>query len=96
MYRLFCYKPYALLLDNATTIAKVGFYLETRQADLKVTAEHLSQLQKHRPISPHYLDDSSKEDYQFNKCWNIMIPKSLVEQNWEEPLERETMNENFT
>ncbi len=46
---------YALLLDNATTIAKVGFYLEQRQQELKVNKKQLEQLQAHRPASPHYL-----------------------------------------
>ena len=35
---------YALLLGNATTIAKVGFFLEQHQEQFKVTENHLAKL----------------------------------------------------
>lgn len=77
---------YALLLDNATTIAKVGFYLEQRQQELKVTLDQLEQLQAHRPVSPHYLVVDRKEKSQYIARWNLMAPLSIIHRHWEENL----------
>ncbi len=80
---------YALLLENATTIAKVGFYLEQRQIELNVAHNQLAILQKHCPTSPHYMDGVSKEKCKFIKQWNLMVPLSLINRNWEENLQWE-------
>ena len=80
---------YALLLDNATTIAKVGYYLETRKKELKVSNNQLKQLQNHRPKSIHYLDKSQKSKSQYNSTWNLMIPERIIMKTWEEQLNGE-------
>ncbi|MBI5676553.1 MAG: type IV toxin-antitoxin system AbiEi family antitoxin domain-containing protein, partial [Nitrospirae bacterium] len=46
---------YALLLDNSTTAAKVGFYLEQHRETLMVSKNHLDKLQSIRPRMPHYM-----------------------------------------
>lgn len=77
---------YTLLLGNATTIAKVGFYLEQRKKDFSVDSKQLETLRKHSPISPHYMGDMEKEQYRFIKAWNLMVPLSLINRDWEEEL----------
>ena len=46
---------YAGLLDNATTAAKVGFFLQQHRDDLMVEDAHLDVLRRMRPKQPHYL-----------------------------------------
>jgi hypothetical protein len=46
---------YVLLLENATTAAKVGFFLEQNKETLMVDDIHLKPLRKLRPQRPHYL-----------------------------------------
>lgn len=76
---------YALLLDNATTVAKVGFYLEQHQKELHVENYYLEQLQAHRPKQPQYIDRESKLPSQFSSKWNLIIPSQIIEKSWEEP-----------
>ena len=47
---------YTLLLDNATTAARVGFFLDQHCEDLMVDERHLRALRESRPRQPHYLD----------------------------------------
>ena len=74
---------YALLLDNATTIALVGFYLEQHQKELRVKDSQLKQLEIHRPKQPHYVD-KRKSASKFNSRWNLIIPVEIIEQHWKE------------
>jgi len=73
---------YALLLDNATTIALVGFYLEQHQKELRVKDSHLKKLETHRPKQPHYVDKQLKSSSKFNSRWNLIIPVEIIEQSW--------------
>src|SRR3990167_4254339 len=75
---------YALLLNNATTVAKVGFYLSQRQKELNVSSDVLLELRKHCPRSPHYIDSAAKKDGKLLDDWNIIVPKSLIIKDWEE------------
>lgn len=75
---------YALLLNKATTISKVGFYLSQRQKELNVAQEELERLNPYLPLSPHYIDHSAKEGGKFIAQWNIIVPKELLTRNWEE------------
>lgn len=77
---------YALLLENATTIAKVGFYLEQRKKELAIDKKQLDILKKNCPVSPHYMDDVHKGQYRLIKDWNLMVPLSLINRDWEEDL----------
>jgi hypothetical protein len=45
---------YALLLGNATTAAKVGFFLDQHKEVLMVEDVHLEPLRRQRPRHPHY------------------------------------------
>ena len=46
---------YTRLLENSTTAAKVGFFLEQHREALMVEEGHLDSLRKLCPRHPHYL-----------------------------------------
>ncbi len=75
---------YALLLGNATTIAKVGFFLDQHRESLMVEKRHLRPLRAHRPRSPHYLDRSTREPGQLIADWNLVVPLQVLERRWGE------------
>lgn len=77
---------YALLLDNATTAAKVGLFLEQRRDALMVEAKHLQPLREQRPRSPHYLERQHREDGRLVADWNLIVPKRILDRAWEEVL----------
>lgn len=77
---------YALLLNNKTTIAKVGFFLQQHQEELWVDNKQLHRLRDHAPIQPHYLRGSRGSPNKFLKEWNLVVPSTLVERSWEENL----------
>jgi predicted transcriptional regulator of viral defense system len=77
---------YTLKLDVATTVAKVGLYLEQRQKELNIPEEVLRELQKHIPSSPCYLENSRNSKSKLVNRWNLMVPESLIYKYWEESL----------
>ena len=77
---------YCLLLGNATTAAKVGFFLEQHRESLMVEEHHLKPLQDHRPRQPHYLDSSSRKSGKLVANWNLIVPNALLERIWGEML----------
>lgn len=76
---------YALKLDSPITAAKVGFFLEQRQGAFAVSDKVLKHLLLKKPKSPHYLVKTRREPSEFNKKWNLMVPRSILYQTWEEP-----------
>jgi predicted transcriptional regulator of viral defense system len=76
---------YVVALDNATTAAKVGWYLEINRNPLMVDDETLEKLRRLSPASPHYLSRGSSESTRFLSRWNLVVPVSVAERNWEEP-----------
>jgi predicted transcriptional regulator of viral defense system len=81
---------YAKLLDNATTFAKLGFFLEQHTDQFKVENQLLNTLENKKPRSVHYLERSKRESGKLMKRWNLVVPDSVIKQSWEEP-----MNEDF-
>ncbi len=77
---------YTLLLDNATTAAKVGFFLEQHRDSLMVEEAHLDALRKMRPRQPHYLERKNSKGCHLVKGWNLMIPAEILNRAWEEIL----------
>ena len=75
---------YALLLENSTTVAKVGFFLEQHAESLMVEDKYLERLRAHRPAKPHYLDRSSRQRGRFVSNWNVVVPEALLERSWQE------------
>ena len=77
---------YTLLLGNATTAAKVGFYLAQRRQELMVTEKHLALLREHCPRKPHYLDRSARKSGRLVPEWNLVVPVEVMERSWQEIL----------
>ena len=73
---------YALLLGNATTTSKVGYYLDQHRESLMVEDHHLRSLRKQRPKRPHYLERGRSG--KLVSYWNLVLPTMLVERTWEE------------
>ncbi len=75
-------QAYLERLDNATTAALVGFFLDQHQKALGVTEEVLASLESMRPKGKHYL--SRTEGGRLAKRWNLIVPEPLWNRAWEE------------
>jgi len=75
---------YTLLLENATTAAKVGYFLEEHRESLMVEESHLMPLRELRPRQPHYLDRAHRKEGRLVKDWNLVVPKAVLERSWAE------------
>jgi predicted transcriptional regulator of viral defense system len=73
---------YVKLLDNRTTAAKVGFYLQQHTEALMVEERHLKPLRRLRPAQPHYLERGKSG--KLVSDWNIVVPPFLDEKAWED------------
>lgn len=73
---------YTLLLNNASTVSKVGLYLEQHQRDLMVDDAHLDRLRQHIPKQPTYMARNSKG--RLVKKWNLVVPSQVLDRSWEE------------
>ena len=76
---------YALLLGNATTVAKVGFFLEAHRERLMVSDEHLACLRHRRPRQPHYFEKRDAGKVRLVAGWNLLVPEFVMDKAWEEP-----------
>lgn len=76
---------YALRLSNATTVAKVGFFLEQHQKKFNVTEMQLNVLEKYKPKSKHYMEQRGSGECQYFKRWKLIVPLAIVNKIWEEP-----------
>jgi len=76
---------YCLKLKNAILSAKVGYFLEQRQGAFAPTDEQIKKLLTQKPSAPQYLSKKQTEACKLIKKWNIMVPISVIEKNWEEP-----------
>jgi predicted transcriptional regulator of viral defense system len=77
---------YVLLLKNATTAAKVGFFLQQHKEALMVDDAQLQPLRKLRPRQPHYLMRGKRKGGRWVKEWNLMVPDEILNQSWAEML----------
>jgi predicted transcriptional regulator of viral defense system len=76
---------YAFFLDNSTTIAKLGFFLEQHQENFNVKEEQLIRLEKNIPSGYHYLNRHKRESGKFIKRWHLVVPEYIINRGWEEP-----------
>jgi len=74
---------YVRLLNNATTAAKVGFFLEEHKNELMVGYRHLNYLKKLCPKKPHYIGNTRRRSGRLIKEWNIIVPESIINKTWE-------------
>jgi len=77
---------YTRVLGNATTAAKVGFFLEQHRESLMVQEMHLNELRKLCPKQPHYLERGRPNHCKWVKGWNLMIPTEILGRTWGETL----------
>ncbi len=77
---------YTVLLGNATTAAKVGFFLEQHHEHLMVEEKHLKPLRDIRPLQPHYLDRDRRKSGHLVSEWNLVVPREVLERTWAEVL----------
>jgi hypothetical protein len=68
---------------NATTIAKVGWFLDQRRDALIVSDEHL-RVREHRPKQPHYVDGGPGQPGRLLPDWNLIVPELLFRHAWSE------------
>jgi len=73
---------YALLLENSSTAAKVGFYLEKHQKELMVEDAHLKRLLDNIPKQPTYMARNTKG--RLVRDWNLVVPSQVLDRAWEE------------
>ena len=73
---------YVLLLGNATTASKVGFFLDQHRESLMVAESHLAALRSQRPRQPHYVDRRTSGNGSLVTEWNLVVPTELVERSW--------------
>ncbi len=74
---------YALRLDTATTVARVGLFLDQHRERLFVEDAHLERLQAQAPKDPRYLDPS-REPGRLVHPWNLIVPERVLQQQWGE------------
>ncbi len=77
---------YTLLLSNATTTAKVGYFLEQHKENLFVGENHLNSLRVKSPRQPHYMERSMRTNCRLIKGWNLMAPHEISNRTWSEVL----------
>lgn len=75
---------YALLLNNATTIAKVGYFLEQRPSHFTLEKTYLEKLIARIPKQPHYMSRELGEGKYIDK-WQLIVPLAIINRTWEEP-----------
>lgn len=76
---------YALALGSKVTTAKTGFFLERNQVRWRVDPSDLQPLDAGLPARLAYW-----QTYAVGKCesvprWNLLVPTSILNRNWEEP-----------
>lgn len=77
---------YVLLLENATTAAKVGFFLDQHKEVLMIEDVQLEPLRRLRPRQTHYFVRGKRNDCRWIGDWNLMIPVEILNRSWEEVL----------
>jgi len=75
---------YTQLLGNATTSAKVGYFLEQHREDLIVEDRYLEKLGRSRPQKPHYMVRTGRTPGRFFERWNLIVPEQIVYRSWQE------------
>lgn len=75
---------YTLLLKKASTVAKVGYFLERNEERLFVNRSELQTLKKGIPKQPYYMDKNLTG--KLVKQWNLIVPEDILEKRWGEVL----------
>jgi predicted transcriptional regulator of viral defense system len=76
---------YVIKLDNSTTAAKVGYFLEQHKNSLMIKDSDLAALEPYRPKRPHYFQRANRSSGdKFVARWNLVVPAEIVNKTWEE------------
>jgi predicted transcriptional regulator of viral defense system len=75
---------YLILLDNATTASKAGYFLEQHKESLLVEDSYLEELKKLKPKQPHYIVRGDRERCRLVASWNLMVPEEIINRTWSE------------
>jgi predicted transcriptional regulator of viral defense system len=75
---------YALALGNATTIAKVGFFLERHGEQFAVGSGVLERLRTRVPRGLHYADRGRASAGRLVEQWHLIMPVTVLDEDWEE------------
>lgn len=75
---------YSMSLENATTAAKVGFFLDQHRDTLMPDEAHLDRLRLLKPAQPHYMSRADGKTGRLVRDWNLIVPAEIVERRWEE------------
>ena len=70
---------------DSLTVARTGFYLETRKGDLPIEEIHLAALQERSPGQPSYMGPGRQRGGRLVKRWNLVVPGAILDRTWEEP-----------
>ena len=77
---------YALSLNKASIIGKLGYFLEGRPDYNEIDPSLINRLLPHIPKNHYYIDrNSTLSKGTLIKKWNIIVPNYLHEKQWEEP-----------
>ncbi len=74
---------YVRALENKTTAAKVGFWLEQHREEYNVSETMLNDLEPLCPGQPHYMDRSYDRRTLVPR-WNLIVPDYVLNRGWEE------------
>lgn len=77
---------YVGLLGNATTAAKVGFFLDQHRESLMVDDNSLNPLREQIPKQPHYLNRGKRQGCRLVGEWNLLVPEEILNRSWEDVL----------
>jgi len=77
---------YVGLLGNATTAAKVGFFLDQHRESLMIADATLESLRELVPKQPHYLSRGNRKGCRLVRTWNLLAPSEILDRSWEEVL----------
>jgi len=77
---------YALSLNKASIVAKLGYFLESRPDYTEIDPKFIDRLLPHIPKNHYYIDrNNTLGKGTLIKKWNIIVPNYLHEKQWEEP-----------
>jgi len=77
---------YVELLNNATTAAKVGFYLSQHRDTLMVDDNTFAALRAMIPKQPHYIERGSRTGCRLVSEWNLLVSQEILNRSWEDML----------
>jgi predicted transcriptional regulator of viral defense system len=75
---------YVKVLKNATTAARVGFFLDQHTDALLLDNSWIAPLLRLAPRQPHYMDRLNRKDCKLIKDWNLMVPTKILDRSWDE------------